>query len=136
MTMKYTLDKTGILVNFGITVGLGFVIGLLVCGQTFFNFIVDNTRLFGALKALGLSDGRLLQMIAVQVLVVGAIGFGLGAGLAAIAGMLLPYVGVGFYMPWQLLVGAGVGVLGICLVSAFLSAIRIVRLEPAVVFKA
>jgi putative ABC transport system permease protein len=50
--------------------------------------------------------------------------------------MLLPYVGVGFYMPWQLLVGAGVGVLGICLVSAFLSAIRIVRLEPAVVFKA
>ena len=54
----------------------------------------------------------------------------------AIAGMLLPYVGVGFYMPWQLLVGAGVGVLGICLVSAFLSAIRIVRLEPAVVFKA
>ena len=136
MTMKYTLDKTGILVNFGITVGLGFVIGLLVCGQTFFNFIVDNTRLVGALKALGLSDGRLLQMIAVQVLVVGAIGFGLGAGLAAIAGMLLPYVGVGFYMPWQLLVGAGVGVLGICLVSAFLSAIRIVRLEPAVVFKA
>ena len=136
MTMKYTLDKTGILVNFGITVGLGFVIGLLVCGQTFFNFIVDNTRLFGALKALGLSDGRLLQMIAVQVLVVGAIGFGLGAGLAAIAGMLLPYVGVGFYMPWQLLVGAGVGVLGICLVSAFLSAIRIVRLEPAMVFEA
>lgn len=136
MTMNYTLNKTGILVNFGITVGLGFVIGLLVCGQTFFNFIVDNTRLFGALKALGLSDGRLLQMIAVQVLVVGAIGFGIGAGLAAIAGTFLPYVGVGFYMPWQLLVGAGVGVLGICLVSAFLSAIRVLRLEPGVVFKA
>jgi putative ABC transport system permease protein len=136
MTMNYTLTKTGILVNFGITVGLGFVIGLLVCGQTFFNFIVDNTRLFGALKALGLSDARLLQMIAVQVLVVGAIGFGIGAGLAAIAGSLLPLVGVGFYMPWQLLVGAGVGVLGICLVSAFLSAIRVLRLEPGVVFKA
>jgi putative ABC transport system permease protein len=136
LTMDYTLTKTGILVNFGITVALGFVIGLLVCGQTFFNYVVDNTRIFGALKALGLSNGRLLGMIATQVLVVGSIGFGIGAGLAAGAGSLLPMVGVGFYMPWQLLVGSAVGVLGICIVAAFLSAIRVLRLEPAVVFKA
>lgn len=136
LTMNYTLQKTGILVNFGITVALGFVIGLLVCGQTFFNYVVDNTRIFGALKALGLSNQRLLGMIATQVLVVGSIGFGIGAGLAAIAGSLLPFVGVGFYMPWQLLVGSAVGVLGICIVAAFLSALRVLRLEPAVVFKA
>jgi ABC-type antimicrobial peptide transport system permease subunit len=38
-------------------------------------------------------------------------------------------------MPWQLLVGSGVGMLLICLASAGISAINVLRLEPAVVFK-
>lgn len=135
LTTVYTLLKTGILVNFGITVALGFVIGLLVCGQTFFTYIADNTRYFGALKALGVSNRRLLGMIGVQVLLLAGLGFGLGSGLAALSGLLMRPVGVGFYMPWQLLVGSAVSVMGICLVAASLSAIRVLRLEPAVVFK-
>jgi putative ABC transport system permease protein len=135
LTMWYTLINTGILVNFGITVALGFVIGLLVCGQTFFNYVVDNARYFGALKALGVTNAKLLAMIFTQVLVVGGLGYGLGAGCAAVTGMLLKPAGVGFFMPWQLLVGSGVGMLLICLASAGLSAINILRLEPGVVFK-
>lgn len=135
LTMWYTLINTGILVNFGITVALGFVIGLLVCGQTFFNYVVDNARYFGALKALGVTNARLLMMIFAQVIVVGGLGFGLGAGCAALTGILLKPVGVGFFMPWQLLVGSGVGMLLICLASAGISAINVMRLEPAVVFK-
>lgn len=135
LTMWYTLINTGILVNFGITVALGFVIGLLVCGQTFFNYVVDNSRYFGALKALGVTNGRLLMMIFTQVIVVGGLGFGLGAGCAALTGILLKPAGVGFFMPWQLLVGSGVGMLLICLASAGISAINVLRLEPAVVFK-
>lgn len=135
LTMWYTLINTGILVNFGITVALGFVIGLLVCGQTFFNYVVDNARYFGALKALGVTNAKLLAMIFTQVLVVGGLGFGLGAGCAAITGILLKPVGVGFFMPWQLLVGSGVGMLLICLASAGISAINILRLEPGIVFK-
>jgi putative ABC transport system permease protein len=135
ITMWYTLINTGILVNFGITVGLGFVIGLLVCGQTFFNYVVDNSKYFGALKALGVSNGRLLGMIFAQVLVVGLLGFGIGAGMAAITGSFLKPAGVGFFMPWQLLVGACVSMLLICLVGGALSAVRVMRLEPAVVFK-
>lgn len=135
LTMWYTLINTGILVNFGITVALGFVIGLLVCGQTFFNYVVDNARYFGALKALGVTNTRLLMMIFAQVIVVGGLGFGLGAGCAALTGILLKPAGVGFFMPWQLLVGSGVGMLLICLASAGISAINVLRLEPAVVFK-
>lgn len=136
ITMWYTLINTGILINFGITVGLGFVIGLLVCGQTFFNYVVDNSKYFGALKALGVSNQRLLGMIFVQVLVVGLLGFGIGAGMAAVTGSFLKPAGVGFFMPWQLLAGACVSMLFICLVGGALSAIRVMRLEPAIVFKA
>lgn len=135
LTMWYTLLQTGILVNFGITVALGFVIGLLVCGQTFFNYVVDNARYLGALKALGVTDARLLGMIFAQVTVVGGLGFGLGAGCAALTGILLQSGGVGFYMPWQLLAGSAVGMLLICLASAGIAAIHVLRLEPAAVFR-
>lgn len=135
LTMWYTLLKTGILVNFGITVALGFVIGLLVCGQTFFTYVADNSKVFGALKALGVSDGRLLGMIGAQVVFLGLLGFGFGAGAAALSGQFLGKVGVGFYLPWQLLVGSCIGILCICFVSAFLASFRVLRLEPAIVFK-
>ncbi len=135
LTMWYTLLKTGILVNFGITVALGFVIGLLVCGQTFFTYVADNSKVFGALKALGVSDGRLLGMIGAQVVFLGLLGFGFGAGAAALSGQFLGLVGVGFYLPWQLLVGSCIGILCICFVSAFLASFRVLRLEPAIVFK-
>ncbi len=136
LTMWYTLLKTGILINFGITVGLGFVIGLLVCGQTFFTYVSDNARLFAALKALGLSNARLLGMIFTQVVVLGLLGFGLGAGIASISGRFMGLAGVGFHLSWQLLVGACVGIMLICLASATLAALRILRLEPGIVFKA
>lgn len=135
MTAAYTLDKTGILINFGITVALGFVIGLLSSGQTFFNYVADNLKTFGALKALGLGNLALLRLIVVQVLVVGLLGFGIGAGLAAFTGTVFASIGMGFHLPWQLLVGSVVSILLICAVAALLASIRVLRLEPAIVFK-
>jgi len=136
LTAEYTLVKTGILINFGITIALGVLIGLLVCGQTFFNYVVDNARLFAALKALGLSNAGVLRMVCVQVLAVGVLGYGLGVGLASLSGTLLGKVGLSFHLPWQLLVGSFVAVMGICLATACLSSLRVLRLEPGVVFKA
>jgi putative ABC transport system permease protein len=87
-------------------------------------------------KYLSGHSDLLLGMIFVQVLVVGLLGFGIGAGMAAVTGSLLKPAGVGFFMPWQLLAGACVSMLLICLVGGALSAIRVMRLEPAIVFKA
>lgn len=47
-TMWWILNETGILINFGITILLGVVIGLLVSGQTLYTFVLDNLRNFGA----------------------------------------------------------------------------------------
>ena len=80
-TMFWIIKKTGILVNFGITIGLGVVIGLLAAGQTFFNFILDNTRHFAVLKAMGMGGWKLIQMVLVQVTFVGLIGYGIGSAL-------------------------------------------------------
>lgn len=134
-TTDEILAKTGILVNFGITITLGFIIGLLVAGQTFYTFVLDNLRHFGALKAMGLGNGRVLTMLSAQVLVVAMIGYGLGVGAAAIAGKALSVVDLAFTMTWPIVLAGGGAVLVCCFIAGVLGMIRVVRLEPAVVFK-
>jgi putative ABC transport system permease protein len=129
------LQKTGILVNFGITITLGFVIGMLVAGQTFYTFVLDNLRHFGALKAMGLSNGRVLWMLCLQVLLVALVGYGIGVGAAAIAGRALQTINLAFVMSWQIPIVGLVAVLICCFFAGVLGMIRVVRLEPAVVFK-
>src|SRR5262249_19809207 len=62
MTINYYLKRTGIPINFGITVALGFVVGAAIAGQTFYLFTVENLKQFGALKAMGVSNWRLIGM--------------------------------------------------------------------------
>jgi putative ABC transport system permease protein len=49
-TINYFLGSTGIPVNFGITITLGFLIGVAIAGQTFYLFTIENLKQFGALK--------------------------------------------------------------------------------------
>src|SRR5205814_1236867 len=83
-TVNYFLGSTGIPINFGITIVLGFIVGAAVTGQTLYLFIVESLRQFGALKAMGIPNRGILWMIVLQALLVGAIGYGLGVGLTAI----------------------------------------------------
>ncbi len=137
LTMTYYLKRTGIPINFGTTVLLGFLVGCAIAGQTFYLFTVENLKQFGTLKAMGLSDRRLVGMILVQSLVVGGIGYGIGVGLATlfgiIAGRALPLLA--FYLPWQVLLMTGLAVIVIALVSSILSIHRVLVLEPAAVFQ-
>jgi len=74
-------------INFAVTILLGVVVGAAVSGQSFFAFVLENTRYFGMLKALGTSDRVLTKMVLLQAAVVGLIGWGLGVGAAALFGM-------------------------------------------------
>src|SRR3712207_9509240 len=98
MTADYILKKTGILINFGMTIGLGFFIGILVAGQTFYTFVLDNLRHFGALKAMGATNRTVLRMLCIQVVLVGLIGYGLGLGGASVPGLLFARGGLAFQM--------------------------------------
>jgi putative ABC transport system permease protein len=134
-TMWWILDKTGILVNFGITIALGFIIGVLVAGQTFFTFVLDNVRHFAALMAMGTSKLTVLRMLVVQVLVITAVGYGLGVGGASVTGAMFGKIGLAFQMAWQIPVFGGLAVLLCCLLAGALGMVRVMRTEPAIVFK-
>ncbi len=135
ITKAYILKSTGILINFGIAVGLGFVIGMIVTGQTFFNFTLDNLRYFAALKAMGASTGTLVRMVLSQVLSVTWLAFGLGVGIAAFMGHFLAKTDLAFLMKWEVLVVTVGMMLVVGVVAALISLVKVLRLEPGVVFK-
>jgi putative ABC transport system permease protein len=59
----------------------------------------------------------------------------MGVGLTALFGYLMRHSILAFKFPWQLLVFSGIGVSLICMLAALLSIIKVIRLEPAIVFK-
>ncbi len=136
-TIDYYLHSTGIPANFGITVALGFIVGIAIAGQTFYLFTVENLKQFGALKAMGLSNTRLVGMILLQALVVGVLGYGVGIGLTALVLQLAGYVEHlrGLFLHWPVMAGTGAGVLLIVTLASLLSVRRVLVLEPAVVFR-
>ncbi len=139
-TFKYYLIYTGIPINFGITVCLGFLVGTAIAGQTFYNFTIENIKQFGSLKAMGASNARIIGMILLQAAVSGALGYGIGVGLSAIFGFkTLDRWGnpteLAYYTPWQLLPITAAAIVFICVLASLVSVQRVVRLEPAIVFR-
>lgn len=134
-TVRYYMKYTGIPINFGMSVILGFLVGTAIAGQTFYNFTLENLRQFGALKAMGASTASILRMILIQALFVGCVGFGIGIGLAALFGRATRGTELAFRMLPQLLGITAVAVIVICILASMLSILKVIRLEPAIVFK-
>jgi putative ABC transport system permease protein len=135
-TIKWYIKNTGIPISFGTTVIVGFIVGVAISCQTFYLFVLDNLKHYGALKAMGASNFRLCNMLLTQVSVVGVVGYGIGLmlasafGLAAIKNLQPP-----FYMPDIIpLAVLGVIIL-ICLLASFLGILRVSMLDAAVVFR-
>jgi putative ABC transport system permease protein len=135
-TIRYYLAKTGIPVNFAITVLLGFLVGTAIAGQTFYLFTVENIRQFGALKAMGTSNATILGMVLFQAMQVGLIGYGVGVGLAALFGWVVRSASkLAFFMPWQVLAITAAAVFVIVLLASLLSIRRVLTVDPAIVFR-
>ena len=135
-TVMWYVKNTGIPISFGITVIVGFIVGVAISCQTFYSFVLDHMKHLGALKAMGASTWTLTKMLLVQVITVGLIGYGIG--LAATSGFAFGAIKneePPFYMP-DVVPPAVFGVIiFICLLSALLGIWRVARLEPAMVFR-
>ena len=137
LTIGYTMRSTGIPVNFGITVALGFIVGTAIAGQTFYLFTLENLKQFGALKAMGVTNKRILVMILLQAGVVGGLGYALGMGAASVFFEVTKdiYHLRGFFLPWQVAIGTAGSVVVIMFLASVVSIRRVWTLEPAIVFK-
>jgi putative ABC transport system permease protein len=135
--VRYYLAHTGIPVNFGITIGIALVIGLVVSGQTFYLFTLENLKQFAALKAMGVTHTRLMGMILLQALTAGFVGYALGTGLAAAFFETFSHqiATRGMVLYWQSAAGVAVLMLVVVVAASLLSIRRVLVLEPAAVFR-
>lgn len=137
MTILYFIRNTGIPVNFGLTVAIALIVGTVVAGQTFYIFTIENLKQFGALKAIGTTNRRIVGMILLQALVVGVIGYALSMGLAAGFSSMTERREAtrGIVLLWQVMAGTAGVVMFIVLISSVLSIRKVLVLESAIVFR-
>lgn len=135
VTQNYWEENTGIPVNFGISTLFGFIIGAVVAGQTFYNFVRENLRQYATLKAMGVRNAMLVKMVLVQAATVGVIGYGLGVGAAAFFGSLIGEAKLAFLLTPSVLLLCAVAISLIVLISALIAMRTVMRTEPAVVFR-
>lgn len=135
-TYNYWMNSTGIPINFGISTLLGIIVGAAIAGQSFYNFVRENLKQYAALKAMGLKNGALVQMVLTQAIVVGLIGYGLGVGLTTIFGLSFIDSVLAFRMAPGLLLFSGAGVFLIVTCTALIAIRQVIKVDPAVVFRA
>jgi len=136
VTVAYVWKNTGIPASFMTTIVLGFIVGIAICGQTFYSFVLEILRHLGALKAMGASTARLAGMLLVQAFTVGLIGYGLGVGLTAVFGFFVKDAGMPpFVLDYSTLAKTAGAILVICSLAALLGIRKVARLEPAIVFR-
>jgi putative ABC transport system permease protein len=74
-------------------------------------------------------------MVLLQALLVGVVGYGLGVGVASTFGIVSRNSELAFRLQWQILAISAVAVATISALAAVLSLRKVLRLEPAIVFK-
>lgn len=135
--VDFIIENTGIPVNFGITVLLGFIVGVAIVGLTFSLFIRDNIKQFGALKAIGVTNWRIVQMVAAQASLVGTVGYCLGVigTVAFIFGFGEGPFFKGFYVPWPIPLISLASVIIILIMTGWIALRSVLKTEPAAVFR-
>ncbi len=136
--IAFVIENTGIPFNFGITVMLGFIVGVAIVGLTFSLFIRDNIKQFGALKAIGVTNRKLARMVAAQAAVVGSIGYAFGILGSVLFIYWFEQAGPnfkGFYSPWQIPIICLIPVVLILALSGWVGLRSVLKTEPAAVFR-
>lgn len=135
LTLTYYIKYTGIFVNFGVAIGLGFIIGTAIAGQTLYTFTVDHLPYFAVFKAMGADNKMLVKIILLQAFFVSVIGWGIGVGAASLFGYITSGTELSFSLPLWLYLLSFASLVFICMFSALICMRKIIKLDPAIVFK-
>lgn len=133
----FYLFSTGMGINIGLMTLISVVIGIVVSGQTFYTFVLENLERYGALKAIGTTSRELIGMILFQATFASLVGYGLGVGVCtAIIGLaklrMASYVGMEMYTN----LGAAFAlVLIIAATSSYIGIRKVLQIEPFDIFR-
>jgi putative ABC transport system permease protein len=134
-TRKYWSSRTGVGAGFFTTAVLGIIVGFVVVGQILYSGTLQHLREYGTLKAMGARNSMVVRVILAQALISAALGFVVGGVLAI--GMRAAMAGANLTVALypSLFVATLIITIVMCSLAALLSIVKVLRLDPASVFK-
>ncbi len=131
----YWSSRTGVGAGFFTTAALGIIVGLVVVGQILYNGTLEHLREYGTLKAMGARNGAIVRVIIYQALISAVVGFVFGGLLALASKALMVKANLSVLLTPTLVGTTAVLTAVMCCLAALLSVIKVLRLDPASVFK-
>jgi putative ABC transport system permease protein len=134
-TRTYWSTRTGVGAGFFTTAVLGIIVGFVVVGQILYSGTLQYIREYGTLKAMGAKNSAVVKVILSQAMISAMLGFAVGAPMAmamrvAMKGANLT---VALFPALYAITAAITAVM--CAFAALLSIVKVLRLDPASVFK-
>lgn len=113
---------------------LGLIVGIVIVAQTLYSSTKDHINEFATLRALGAGAGYIVKVILMQAVLSGLIGYVLGMALSMLAIQAAQDTKLTILMTPQLAGGLFAVTIGMCIFAAISAIIKVVRIDPAVVF--
>lgn len=131
----YWSSRTGVGAGFFMTAAMGVIVGMVIVGQILYNSTLSHAREYGTLKAMGAENVTVMRVVLYQALISAVVGVTVGIPMAfgMSACLRLANLNVVIY-PW-VVVAAIFGTGAMCALAALIPMMRIIRMDPAMVFK-
>jgi putative ABC transport system permease protein len=132
---NYWMFGTGAGITVLIAAGLGLLVGVVIVAQTIYSATVDHLKEYGTLKAIGASNFYLYRVIITQATISGIVGYAIGISIALFVSKQSLEGTTAIILPWQLVGMLFVLVMGMCIFASVISINKVMRIDPAMVFK-
>jgi putative ABC transport system permease protein len=134
-SQNYWSTRTGVGTGFFMTAVMGVLVGLVVVGQILYNGTLEHLKEYGTLKAMGAPNHAIVRTIMYQALLSAIVGYILGGLLALAAQQAVEAANLKVVLSPELLSATAVITAVMCTLAATLSVLKVLRLDPASVFK-
>lgn len=113
---------------------LGLIVGIVIVAQTLYASTKDHINEFATLRALGAGAGYIVKVILMQAVLSGVIGYLIGIALAFGVIQAAQDTKLNVIMTPELALSLAAVTIGMCVLAAVSAIIKVVRIDPAVVF--
>ena len=133
-SLAYWLFQTGAGAALIAGAVLGLIVGVVIVAQTLYSSTKDHINEFATLRALGAGSGYIVRVILMQAVLSGFIGYAAGISLALGVIKAAQDTKLTVVMTPELAASLFAITIGMCVFAAISAIVKVVRIDPAVVF--
>jgi putative ABC transport system permease protein len=134
LEVRYFLVRTPVGVLFGMGTAIAALVGAAIVAVTLYSTAVDRARDYGTLKAIGAKRTQIVQLLLLQAWNFWWAGYALG--MASFFGVRAHVTELNMVAPPGLVAGVAAAALVSCTLASLAALGRVLRFDPAIVFRA